>query len=208
MPFDPNLPQEGTDLDAVEMRAQLTGLKDLIDAILTITAAQIDSVSTGNSGEPATVGLSVVGNTLHFTFSLPRGDAGGTGPQGNNGMDGAPGGVGPQGPPFAAAVVDGVTTLDPGNAATVGVIFDGSNVRFTFGIPRGADGSNGSNGADGDQGPPGEVTNAALASAIGGTSNNSNAVATLGQSADPNYQQSQIQDLINKVDELINALRR
>jgi len=64
------------------------------------------------------------------------------------------------------------------------------------------------NGADGDQGPPGEVSNADLASAISGTSNNSNAVATLGQSTDPNYQQSQIQDLINKVDELINALRR
>lgn len=205
MPFDPNLPQEGTDLDAVEMRAQLTGLKDLIDAILTITAAQIDSVSTGNSGEPATVGLSVVGNTLHFTFGLPRGDAGGPGPQGNNGMDGAPGGVGPQGPPFANAIVESTTTLDAGNAATVSVSFDGSNVRFNFGIPRGADGSN---GADGGQGPPGEVSNAALASAIGGTSNNSNGVATLGQSADPNYQQSQIQDLINKVDELINALRR
>ncbi|MCC6884199.1 MAG: hypothetical protein IT576_18715 [Verrucomicrobiales bacterium] len=127
-----------------------------------------------------------MGNTLHFTFSLPRGDAGGAGPQGNNGMDGAPGGVGPQGPPFAAAVVDSTTTLDPGNSATVGVSFDGSNVRFTFGIHRGADGSNGNNGADGAQGPPGEVSNAALASAIGGTSNNSNAVATLGQSADPN----------------------
>ncbi len=116
--------------------------------------------------------------------------------------------MGPQGPPFAAAVVDGVTTLDPGNAATVGVNFDGSNVRFTFGIPRGVNGTNGVDGATGPQGIPGEVSNAALASAIGGTSNNSNGVATLGQSADPNYQQSQIQDLINKVDELINALRR
>lgn len=123
-------------------------------------------------------------------------------------MDGAPGAVDPQGPPFAAAVVDGVTILDPGIAATVGVSFDGTNVHFTFGIPRGADFSNGTNGADGGQGPPGEVSNAALASAIGGTSNNSNGVATLGQSADANYQQGQMQDLINKVDELIGALRR
>jgi hypothetical protein len=144
----------------------------------------------------------------HFTFGLPSGEAGGPGPQSNNGMDGAPGGVGPQGPPFAAAVVDSTTTLDPGNGATVAVSFDGSNVRFTFGIPRGADGSNGTNGADGGQGQPGEVSNAALASAIEGTSSNSNGVGTLGQSADPSYQQSQIQDLINKVDELINALRR
>jgi len=110
-----------------------------------------------------------------------------------------------------AAIVDNTATLDPGNAATVSVNFDCSNVRFTFGIPRGAVGSNGghgANGAEGGLGPPGEVSNGALASAIGGTSNNSNAVAPLGQSADPNYQQSQIQDLINKVDELINALRR
>ncbi len=34
-------------------------------------------------------------------------------------------------------------------------------------------------GPQGDQGPPGEVTNAALANAIGGTSSNTNAVSTL-----------------------------
>ncbi|MBK8038593.1 MAG: hypothetical protein IPK22_15905 [Verrucomicrobiaceae bacterium] len=39
--------------------------------------------------------------------------------------------------------MDSVTALDPGNPATVGVSFDGSNVRFTFGIPRGNDGGNG-----------------------------------------------------------------
>jgi hypothetical protein len=39
-------------------------------------------------------------------------------------------------------------------------------------------------------------------------SNNSNGVGTLGQGADGSYNQSQMQDLINKVDELINALRR
>jgi len=33
-------------------------------------------------------------------------------------------------------------------------------------------------------------------------------VSTLGQGADGSYNQSQMQDLINKVDELINALRR
>jgi hypothetical protein len=269
MPYDPALPADGSDLVSAEMRAQLSGLKDLIDAITTITAAQIDSVSTGNPGDPANVGLSVAANVLHFTFSLPRGDTGPAGPQGNHGMDGSPGAPGAQGPPFAAAVVDGVTTLNPGESATVGVSFDGSNVRFTFGIPRGADGAPGNNGADGapgpqgppfaaavvdgvttlnpgesatvgvsfdgsnvrftfgiprgadgapgnngadgapgPQGPPGEVSNATLATAIAGTSSNSNAVATLGQTADANYQPAQIQDLINKVDELIGALRR
>ena len=31
--FDPNLPQAGTEIDAVQMRDQLNGLKDLIDAV-------------------------------------------------------------------------------------------------------------------------------------------------------------------------------
>ncbi|MEQ1861458.1 MAG: hypothetical protein ABMA13_16165, partial [Chthoniobacteraceae bacterium] len=59
------------------------------------------------------------------------------GPAGPAGADGAPGAEGPQGPPFASAVVDGVATLNPGDAATVGVSFDGTNVHFVFGIPRG-----------------------------------------------------------------------
>src|SRR3954470_6066934 len=32
MPFDPNVPQENTDLDAAQVRAQLNALKALIDA--------------------------------------------------------------------------------------------------------------------------------------------------------------------------------
>jgi hypothetical protein len=50
--------------------------------------------------------------------------------------------------------------------------------------------------------------NNAIASALAQTSNNSNSVSTLGISADGGYNPGQIQDLINKVDELINALRR
>ena len=50
--------------------------------------------------------------------------------------------------------------------------------------------------------------NNAIANASAHTSNNSNGVGTLGQGADGGYNQSQMQDLINKVDELINALRR
>ena len=67
-------------------------------------------------------------------------------------------------------------------------------------------------GPEGPIGPPGEVTTAALDAAMAdvtaGTSNNSNAVAMLGETADISYNQPQIQNLINKVDELINALRR
>ena len=52
------------------------------------------------------------------------------------------------------------------------------------------------------------ATAASLAAAIVGTSSNSNAVATLGQSADGSYNQSQMQTLFDKLDELISALRR
>ena len=77
-------------------------------------------------------------------------------------------------PGLTDVVIDSVTTLPPGSAATVSVTFDGTNVHFTFGIPQGAEGA---------QGLPGEVTNAQLATAISmavaGTSNNTNAVPTL-----------------------------
>ena len=235
MSFDPNLPQEGTPLDAVQMRSQLNGLKAIIDAILTLTAAQVDSTNTLPPSTPANASVSVVGNTLHFTFEIPqgqegpmgqqgppfsqavvdavntvnpgdpaavgvsfdgtnvrftfdipRGSDGGQGPAGNDGGQGPPGNDGAQGPPFAQAIVDSVTTLDPGNPATVGVSFDGSNVRFTFAIPRGNDGSNGS---DGSQGPPGEISQAQLDSAISGTSANTNGVSTLDTAfADPDME--------------------
>ena len=163
--FDPNKPQAGTEIDAVEMRGQLNGLKSLIDAVPGITDVVIDGVTTLNPGEPASATASIIGTVLHLTFAIPRGDPGVQGPQGFQGV---------QGPPFANAIVDAVNTLPAGSASTVSVSFDGTNVHFTFGIPVGADGA---------QGVPGEVTNAQLATAIsmavGGTSNNSNAVPTM-----------------------------
>ena len=47
-----------------------------------------------------------------------------------------------------------------------------------------------------------------ITNALAQTSNNSNGVNTLGMGADGGYNPSQMQDLINKVDELITALRR
>jgi hypothetical protein len=52
-------------------------------------------------------------------------------------------------------VVDSVNTLDPWENATVDASFDGTNVHFIFGIPRGY---NGTDGADGGDGAPGEVS--------------------------------------------------
>ena len=70
----------------------------------------------------------------------------------------------------------------------------------------------GPQGPQGIQGPPGEVTQEGLDNAIIGalsqTSNNCNVVAMMGESADASYNQPQMQSLLNKMDELINALRR
>ncbi len=157
--------------------------------------AVVDAVNTVNPGDPAAVGVSFDGTNVRFTFDIPRGNDGmngsdgSQGPPGNDGSDGAqgqPGNDGPQGPPFAQAVVDAVNTVDPGQSAAVGVSFDGTNVRFTFDIPRGNDGTNGSDGA---QGPPGEISQAQLDSAISGTSANTNGVSTLDTAfADPDME--------------------
>ncbi|WP_395716634.1 hypothetical protein [Prosthecobacter sp.] len=157
MPFDPAFPANGTPLESAPMRTQFNGLKDLIDAVSGVTSAQVDAVNTLPAGSPAAVTVSVSGNVLHLSFDLPQGNDGPTGPAGQNGSDGPqgpPGNDGAQGAPFTNFVVDGVTTLNPGDNATVQANFDGSAVRLFFGIPRGETGTPGSNGSDGAQGPP------------------------------------------------------
>jgi hypothetical protein len=172
--FDPNLPATDSDMVSAEMRSQFNGLKALIDALLTVTAAQVDGVTTLDPGNPATAAVSVVGNMLHFTFAIPRGNEGAQGAQGAPGNPGNDGAQGPQGPAFAQAIVDAVNTLPSGSAATVSVSYDGTNVHFTFGIPQGSDGA---------AGLPGEVSqtdlNNGLLNTLNQTSNNTNAVATL-----------------------------
>ena len=107
-----------------------------------------------------------------------------------------------------------MTTLPPGSPATATAFFDGSTVHLTFGLPSGNEGppgmngGNGQDGAQGIQGAPGEVTNAALATAIAGTSGNSNGVATLGLVVSDPPTQAEVQAVANKLDELILALRR
>ncbi|MFM2168540.1 MAG: hypothetical protein RIS79_2911 [Verrucomicrobiota bacterium] len=103
---------------------------------------------------------------------------------------------------ITSVVVDAVNTLPPGSNAAVNVNFDGTNVHFIFDIPHG------NNGPTGATGQPGEVSltdlNNAQLSTLGQCSNNSNNVATLDTPmGDP---ESEV--LRQKVDELINALRR
>jgi hypothetical protein len=191
--FDPNLPAPNANATSAVLRSQFNGLKALIDAIASITAAQVDGVNTLPAGSPAQVNVTVNGNTLHFTFDIPQGN---DGPQGQTGNDG------PTGPPFANAVVDAVNTLPPGSPAAVNVSFDGSNVHFTFDIPQGNDGPTGATGQ------PGEVTqtdlNNGLLTNLTQCSNNSNGVATL----DNAFGDPESEDLRQKLNELINALRR
>ena len=73
MPYDPALPVEGTECDAVQMRAQLTGLKSLIDAVPAVTGASVDSVTLGSG---TSVSVALIAGILHFDFLLQPGPPG------------------------------------------------------------------------------------------------------------------------------------
>lgn len=135
MPYDPAQPANNSALSSQVMRNQFTGIKDLIDAMVSITAAQVDGVTTLNPGEDATVTVSITGTTLHLTFGIPQGD-------------------------------------------------------------------------EGLVGPPGEVTLTDLTNAINGTSSNSNTISMLGMTVSDPPTQAEMQTIANKLDELINTLRR
>ena len=113
---------------------------------------------------------------------------------------------GPPGPSVATALIDGVNTLPPGANATVDCTFDGAGVHFTFGVPAGV------NGTDGSNGQPGEVSNMDMANAINnavnGTSNNTNGVPLLDLMVNDPPTQTDLQQVVNKLNELIMALRR
>ena len=129
MPFDPSIPAPNAEATSAMFRGQFNGLKDLIDAVPTITSAVVDNVNTLPAGDPAAVTASISGGVLHLSFGIPTG-------------------------------------------------------------------------------PPGEVTQALLDGAISTTSANSNSVNQLNATADLSYQSSQMQEVMNKLDELIWALRR
>jgi len=182
--FDPNIPATNAEATSAMFRGQFNGLKDLIDAIQSIGSATVDGVNTLPPGEPATVTLDVANQTLKFTFSIPQGEAGSSGDPG---------------PPFADAVLEAVNTLPPGDPATVESSFDGATVFLTFGIPA---------GEPGPEGPMGEVSQQQLDDAIATTSANSNAVDTLGMAVSDPPTQAEVQQIADKLDELILALRR
>ncbi|HCN75837.1 MAG TPA: hypothetical protein DIT13_01420 [Verrucomicrobiales bacterium] len=71
MPFDPALPATGSALDSAVMRGQLTGLKDLIDAVPAVTGAVVDSVTPLPPGDSPTASVALIDGVLHFSFGLP-----------------------------------------------------------------------------------------------------------------------------------------
>ncbi len=210
MPFNPNIPEDDSLIVAPPIREQFNSLKTLIDNVPTGPAgpqgprgaqgAQGIQGAPGPQGAAGAQGLAgpagAAGEEGAQGPGGPAGPPGETGPQGQQGGQGEQGNPGPQGPPFAQAVVDGVATLNPGESATVSVIYSDSNVHFSFGIPRGTDGQ------------PGEVSTQQLASAIAGTSSNTNTVATLGTVVSDPPTQAEVQAVVSKLDELILALRR
>ena len=105
-------------------------------------------------------------------------------------------------PTVTGAVVDSVTSLPAGSTATVDASISAGVLHLAFGIPAGEP------GAQGPQGDPGPVNFGDLASAIQTTSTNCNQVSTLNQQADGFYNAGQLQQVMDKLDELINALRR
>jgi hypothetical protein len=76
MSYDPNQPAYFSPKSSAVMRAQFQGLKELIDAVSTITSAQVVAVNTLPPGDSASVGLSISGSTLQFTFDIPAGQSG------------------------------------------------------------------------------------------------------------------------------------
>lgn len=138
----------------------------------------------------------MVGTELRFAFTLPQGAEGATGAQGL------------PGPPFASAVVDAVTTVNPGDPAAVAVSFDGATVHFSFAIPQGNAGGQGVQGETGIQGPPGEVTLADLNNAMQATLNQSSNVSNAVPTFDSPLAHPDMEALRQKLNELILALRR
>ncbi len=172
------------------------------------TSFNVASTMTLDPAQLATAAAFFDGASVRFNFGIPRG---------LDGLPGLAGATGATGPAFTSFVVDSVTTLSPFVPATVSTTFDGTFVRFAFGIPQGQQGvqgiqgNNGFDGLPGPQGPPGapgEVTAAQLAIAIAGTASNTNPIATLDIPISDPPTQSELTQVLVKVNELIMGLRR
>ena len=126
--------------------------------------------------------------------AVPAGPAGPEGPEGPEGPAGAQGPEGPAGPEGPQGAQGPEGPMGPS------------------GGPPGPEGPIGPSGPTGPQGPPGEVTqtdlNNAVQDMLGQSSANSNGVSTLAIAISDPPTQSEVQQIVSKIDELINAPRR
>jgi hypothetical protein len=127
-------------------------------------------------------------------------DAVPAGPPGPQGPQGAQGSEGPQGPEGRHVV----NVYDDGYGRAIVQMSDGS----TYGPYSIASGPVGPQGVQGPPGPAGEVTFSDLSAAIAGTSNNSNSISILDMTVSDPPTQMEVQNIANRVDQLILALRR
>ncbi len=108
-----------------------------------------------------------------------------------------------------SVVIDSVTTLPPGSPAVVNASVIGTQLHFSFELPQGQEGAP---GQEGPQGIPGEVSQTDLSNGLQNTlsqtSANTNTVNIMPFGAPADYQPLVFQEVINKVNELINSLRR
>ena len=86
-----------------------------------------------------------------------------------------------------------MNTLNPGQPATVSVSFDGTDVHFSFGIPRGADG---------------EVSTAQLTTAIATTATDPSGISPYAGSFSDPPTQAEMQSFAAYVEDLRSELER
>jgi hypothetical protein len=109
-------------------------------------------------------------------------------------------------PGVNSAQVDGVTTLPPDTPATAYAAVAGSTLHLEFGIPQGYE------GPQGEQGPPGDVSTqqmeSAIYQAIQYTASNANGVSPLDINISDPPTQSEVWQVLAKINELIGVLYR
>ena len=81
---------------------------------------------------------------------------------------------------LSGVVIDSVTTLPPGEAATVSASIAAGVLHLSFGLPQGMQGLQGEQGSLGATGPMGSVTPQNLDDAIATTARNPNAIGPFG----------------------------
>lgn len=111
----------------------------------TTVTVEVGKTTTGEPGTNAQVTNSGTDVNAVFNFTIPRGDTGEKGETGSPGKQGEPGTPGTDGK--AATIQAGtVTTLDPGESATVTNAGTENAAIFNFGIPKGEQGLKGNAG--------------------------------------------------------------